>query len=245
METESEDDAMSVGSSSASGKTFPCPHPGCKAQFSKRGRLTIHVRTHTGERPYVCDEPGCGKDFMRSEHLTRHKANAHNSNNAASFPCELCPKSYASRDALRKHERQAHPPERQQEEDGQKHLPHRCDQCGATFAKRNWLRSHVSAVHEGDDRPHVCDICGQRFKFPNKLRIHVESKHANRPCPKGDKTFGTFAEWRRHHAEEHGKQHHCKHCGETFKLKSAYEDHIIKHQDEIDVYVCKRDGCGK
>lgn len=52
-------------------KRFHCPH--CHIAFSNQGQLRGHVRTHTGERPFVCDNPSCGKSFTRNEELTRHK----------------------------------------------------------------------------------------------------------------------------------------------------------------------------
>src|SRR3954467_3054397 len=38
-------------------KKFKCNVSGCGKAFVRKDKLVIHMRSHTGERPYKCNEP--------------------------------------------------------------------------------------------------------------------------------------------------------------------------------------------
>lgn len=42
------------------------------SSFSESSNLSKHIRTHTGDRPYVCQHPGCEKRFARPDQVARH-----------------------------------------------------------------------------------------------------------------------------------------------------------------------------
>lgn len=49
-----------------------CYYADCHKTFKSAAQLTIHIRTHTGERPYQCPYNTCTKRFAQKHNLEIH-----------------------------------------------------------------------------------------------------------------------------------------------------------------------------
>uniref|UniRef100_A0A3B4FDU9 B-cell lymphoma/leukemia 11B-like n=1 Tax=Pundamilia nyererei TaxID=303518 RepID=A0A3B4FDU9_9CICH len=78
----------------------------CGKQFRNSSNLTVHRRSHTGERPYRCGL--CNYACAQSSKLTRHMKTHGAQGAKASFLCQLCAVPFTVYATLEKHLKKVH-----------------------------------------------------------------------------------------------------------------------------------------
>ncbi|XP_078487780.1 uncharacterized protein LOC100186518 [Ciona intestinalis] len=155
----------------------------CEKELKHRSRLLVHLRTHTGERPFKCKI--CEKAFNELRDLKGHHKRVHEKHRP--HMCEFCDKSFVDVGTLNKH-RRIHI--------GAK--PHTCKHCDKSFIHRGHLNLH-ELIHTGE-RPFKCDLCPKSFKRKEHVTIHKVSHSGEKPfkCENCNKTFGMIGSLRVH-----------------------------------------------
>uniref|UniRef100_A0A674DG32 C2H2-type domain-containing protein n=1 Tax=Salmo trutta TaxID=8032 RepID=A0A674DG32_SALTR len=185
----------------------------CGRHFDFVSVYTVHLRTHTGERPYKCID--CDQDFAQLSNLKSH-IKKHN-RRCQPLKCPYCKMKFSNSNELLAHCKW---------HSGKGGIL-KCHICGKVFPFWSGLQVHIR-MHTGE-KPYICKVCGKAFSNRSSIRIHEVTHWSIKPynCTWCGKSFTQLSS---------AKKHPCKGLRESNDRESRKKGEKMTSKSEFRIW---------
>lgn len=217
--------SRSCGDDATDLKCLLCDKPFVYRSSMIKHQQKVHnvgVKVPNNKRKIDCDDELMAGDKSKKSNFKLKDKEA--PFNTVNYVCDLCSKSFKSKQTVLQHLKSKHGSQRRKPADIGP--TYKCDDCANVFTGLMVYRCHMRQFHP--DKPwipqkrtvvqvHLCDLCGNEFATRGQLKAHMNHHNNERPFK-------------------------CQICGRDYLQKAHLKDHLNTHSG-AKPYKCLYDGC--